>query len=718
MNSNDRRIDQSSKIDGKLSNVILVNRSFDKDIDHFPRLASAIDSPSNFELEYSSSISEYWPSIKEKDLRKNVSGLIEKQATAQSQSVTSPSVKEKKSSQWSSDLVDLEAVSQRQESTSFSEKAIYQRSSDLIDQQGTAQLSPKLLNSCSINEKAIYQRSSDLIDQYETAQSIPNRLKSPPGERAIHQSESALVDQRITDPSAPHRLEPVVPREDVMWQEQTSYDVEHGVGRDPNEAAHGLDYIAGHAGLASPVAVSRVTSLSDRHMPSSSGSNKAALVPRLNNDGSRAPRPGASFVRSRPIGIPSSQFIQWYRREHSLQVVGATFPSSPVTSSPPVEPLPAPEEAAPDTNAKSQPPKRCYYLLAAVLACILIAAAVGITFAIKGKHSGTDGTTTTRFSPFTKDCSSLDSQSEPHVLSQCYCNNKISTVASDIVTRYDDLSESFVRDVYPSFNESLDSCSPSNQALLWLASGDGGDDPSTDESRLRQRYSLAVLFSLWNGLDWSITSGWLSSENECTWFGIACNTNGTMVTISLSNNSLVGELAPATALLTSLVSLMLDGNDFRGSVIPSEINKMSKLQHLELTSTGINGTIPHQLFDLNETLQYVNIAGNSLTGTIPTLITALGQLRKFHARTFNVFAKLLLTIACSFCFIEYWIAGSNMLNGTLPTELGSCANLQGLEVESNNLVGIIPSQVSLLVKLGKFFNGGKCQCLSGSFPNR
>lgn len=497
------------------------------------------------------------------------------------------------------------------------EKAIYQRSSELIDEQSRSpqaaacRASPTLsLSSApvdpnstaalaslppqpSISEKALYQRSFDLIDTFAASQDSLNRggnVSLPPNASRNNKD---------------------------MEEEQTQPD------------------------LANPVADIMGTP-SSQVVASTSGSLESSRArhhshnkgPAMNTNGSSAQTPGAQFVRSRPIGVLPSQFIEMYRRQLSTHAEVGTIlqTTTPVISTRQCDPLPPPEECPPaaDTKLKSLPRTRLYHLLIALAGCILVAGVVGVTFAvIKGKRTTAVGydTGASRFSPFTTDCQSLITQAHPHPYSQCYCNKKITTAASDIVSRYGNLTASFIRDVYPSFNESFESCTSSNQALVWLASGDGYTD-STPIDTMRQRYRLAVLFSLWNGLGWAGTGGWLSSGDECSWFGLSCNNYGTVVSVSLSNNSVVGELTPAMPLLTNLVSLVLDGNYFHGSNIPREINVMINLQHLELVSTGINGTIPRELFELNATLQYFNAADNSLTGTIPTLIAALGNLRK------------------------------------------------------------------------------------------
>jgi hypothetical protein len=373
---------------------------------------------------------------------------------------------------------------------------------------------------------------------------------------------------------------------------------------------------------------SKAASFSERSRHSNS-SSKDAFSSETGKGGNALNRrtPGAEYVRSRALGVRPSQFIRRSRGQELPYVETAVVSTAAVVLNAPGEPHSEPQESPVNAGTKRRS-KKLVYMLVAVTAAILIVAALSVTFGIKGKNSGNNDSTT-KFENFTTDCNALKGQAQPHAFSQCYCNGNISIIAADVAVRYSTLMQSFIHEVYPTFNDSINSCSPHNQALVWLASGDGYTDPSTDESQLRQRYSLAVVFSLWNGLAWKRSDEWLSSISECSWFGIVCNNFEIVDTMALSNNSLVGELSPAVPLLTSLISLMVDGNDFRGIGIPTNLGNMSNLQYLELNSTGINGTIPSELFNLSGNLQYFNVAGNDLTGTIPALVEKLTNLSKF-----------------------------------------------------------------------------------------
>jgi hypothetical protein len=347
-----------------------------------------------------------------------------------------------------------------------------------------------------------------------------------------------------------------------------------------------------------------------------------------------------------------------------IAVEAAVVPESPLTNnvvpSPSSTAVAVPEAAATRGRSIGKTTVRLWKeLLAALVLVTAVAILLGVLLYHYVDHSTTDtpslnttsntsNTSTTpasAFDPFTLDCSAIRDQPQPHVITQCHCQGNVSKVPQDIAVVYDELMQSLVPAMNITFpHQSISSCSPYNQALLWLASGDGmattnfsstnfnhSSDTSTTINLLLQRYQVAVLFIEWNGPSWNSNNGWLSASDECGWYGLSCNDQDQVTDIVLSQNNLVGELAPLimnhTTFFPHLVTLVLDQNNFANSSIPSHIGWLTNLQSLVLSSTMITGSIPSELFDLHDTLQDVMLDSNLLTGTIPTRIGELSMLR-------------------------------------------------------------------------------------------
>jgi hypothetical protein len=93
---------------------------------------------------------------------------------------------------------------------------------------------------------------------------------------------------------------------------------------------------------------------------------------------------------------------------------------------------------------------------------------------------------------------------------------------------------------------------PQNKALNWLANNTNLNLYSN--ATKIQRYALATLFYSTNGTSWDKKDEWMSNSNECLWYngGSSVCSNGSVDTLSLSSNNLVGTIPNELALLSNL----------------------------------------------------------------------------------------------------------------------------------------------------------------------
>ena len=98
---------------------------------------------------------------------------------------------------------------------------------------------------------------------------------------------------------------------------------------------------------------------------------------------------------------------------------------------------------------------------------------------------------------------------------------------------------------------------PQQQAMVWLESEKGTSEIMND-TELLQIYALATLYYATSGDQW-FNSGslWLLSlDNYCDWFGFKCDANRSQViSMNLTNNTLMGFIPPEIGLLSSLGKL-------------------------------------------------------------------------------------------------------------------------------------------------------------------
>jgi hypothetical protein len=124
--------------------------------------------------------------------------------------------------------------------------------------------------------------------------------------------------------------------------------------------------------------------------------------------------------------------------------------------------------------------------------------------------------------------------------------------------------------------------SPQTKALLWLQNNTNLE--SYTLSRRLQRFALATLyFSTGGEKRWIKDYGWLSDEDECTWFSseidVPICTNNELKVLSLKANGLRGTIANEISLLSSLELLRLNENIITG-FLPSTLGVLTGLKEI------------------------------------------------------------------------------------------------------------------------------------------
>jgi Leucine-rich repeat (LRR) protein len=167
-----------------------------------------------------------------------------------------------------------------------------------------------------------------------------------------------------------------------------------------------------------------------------------------------------------------------------------------------------------------------------------------------------------------------------------------------------------------------------------------------------QRYTAATLFLSTQGKNWNNNEGWMGRMNVCTWFGVVCDENGLVTSLSLSDNNLMGP-------------------------IPADLKTLGNLHTIELHKNLLSGQIPSSLFEMNE-LKILYLDGNQLEGGISD---SIGQMSKLEKLTLN----------------------DNQLSGDIPSTIGELDNLDMLWLYNNPAVtGNIPAEIGNCQKLSEY----------------
>mmetsp|Transcript_17212 Transcript_17212/g.26080 ORF Transcript_17212/g.26080 Transcript_17212/m.26080 type:complete len:667 (+) Transcript_17212:162-2162(+) len=261
-------------------------------------------------------------------------------------------------------------------------------------------------------------------------------------------------------------------------------------------------------------------------------------------------------------------------------------------------------------------------------------------------------------------------------------------------------------------NEFLQVGTPQNDAYQWMLSTDtyAYDDYSTANTRMDQRYALAVFYFATEGENWLVSNEFLlSDKNECEWNGVQCKCNSpaanstdinnlcivhgiklidvnlkgplpldffhflssSLMALDFQNNSLTGPNpfiahAGSPLLLEQMRYLELSHNQLTGSIPSSVCQTMPNLTSLYLVDNLLDSSFPEEFLTLdpNSTIPIKRLwlTNNSLTGSLPASIKNWRDL---------VVLKL----------------DHNQFNSTLPNGLWKLPNLKYLHLSDNKFVG-------------------------------
>eukprot|EP00980_Cylindrotheca_fusiformis_P007282 scaffold1525_cov142-Cylindrotheca_fusiformis.AAC.82 len=134
---------------------------------------------------------------------------------------------------------------------------------------------------------------------------------------------------------------------------------------------------------------------------------------------------------------------------------------------------------------------------------------------------------------------------------------------------------------------------PQYRALDWMVNNDDDVELMSD-SVLVQRWYLMTMFLSLQGSAWTNNEFWQTNTNECAWFGVGCDGQGNVDSISLNQNNIAGRLPNEVFVMSSLTSLQLESNGIEGR-IPSELGQLEGLRRLKLNGNIFIGTVPTEL---------------------------------------------------------------------------------------------------------------------------
>ncbi|KAJ0795433.1 putative protein kinase RLK-Pelle-LRR-XI-1 family [Helianthus annuus] len=208
--------------------------------------------------------------------------------------------------------------------------------------------------------------------------------------------------------------------------------------------------------------------------------------------------------------------------------------------------------------------------------------------------------------------------------------------------------------------------------------------------------SSNILLPSWTH-DLNLSFSAQETVSPCNWYGVSCHEDGSIKTLNLSSSGLNGTLDQLSfSSFPNLEYFELSLNNFFG-IIPSEIRHLSNLLYLDLSSNQFTAIIPPELGELRN-LYTLHLYQNQLNGSIPQTICQMKFLSGLALDNNNLHGSI-PTCLGQLSNLSYLYLNRNNISGSIPHELGNLYNLTDLQMNNNSLTGVIPETLVNLKNL-------------------
>ena len=302
---------------------------------------------------------------------------------------------------------------------------------------------------------------------------------------------------------------------------------------------------------------------------------------------------------------------------------------------------------------------------------------------------------------------------------------------SNIKTLRDlDLSDNFLSGSIPeSFSELK------NLSLLSLMYNDMS---GTVPEGIAQLPSLETLL-IWNNRFSGSLPQSLGRNSKLKWVDASTNNlvgsippdicvSGVLYKLILFSNKFTGGLSPLFN-CSSLVRLRLEDNSFSGKIL-LKFSHLPDISYVDLSRNNFVGGIPSDISQATQ-LGYFNVSYNlRLGGITPAQIWSLPLLQNFSASSCGILGDLPQFESCK--SISVIDLDRNNLSGIIPNSVSNCQALETMKLSNNNLTGHIPEELASISVLSvidlsnnkingpipvKFGSSSSLQLLNVSFNN-
>ncbi|XP_050112716.1 probable LRR receptor-like serine/threonine-protein kinase At3g47570 isoform X2 [Malus sylvestris] len=177
----------------------------------------------------------------------------------------------------------------------------------------------------------------------------------------------------------------------------------------------------------------------------------------------------------------------------------------------------------------------------------------------------------------------------------------------------------------------------------------------------------------------------------------------------VGDDQIYGSIPSGIGNLVSLESLLLENSSFTGN-IPFDMGKLSNLGELDISMNKLSGNIPSSLRNLTK-LFHLALHRNHLEGSIPSSLGECQGLQLLNL-SYNLLNGTIPKQVFKLSSLSISLdLSNNLFTGSLPPEVGNLQSLSELDISDNMLSGELPSSLGgcesleVLHLQGNFFNG-------------
>ncbi|KAK8648344.1 hypothetical protein V6N13_129098 [Hibiscus sabdariffa] len=179
------------------------------------------------------------------------------------------------------------------------------------------------------------------------------------------------------------------------------------------------------------------------------------------------------------------------------------------------------------------------------------------------------------------------------------------------------------------------------------------------------------------------------SSNSLTGYLPKSNWSSSLEYFSLYSNHFRGSIPASIGNLTKITSLYLSSNEFHGQ-LPSTLFNLEQVTDLALSDNRLEGFLPAHVSKL-QSLESLSLDNNLISGAVPSWLFTLPSL-EFSGLGYNRLTGPVIEIQKPNSVQTVYLE-CNDIHGELPSSFFDLANLTDLDQSSNNLSGVIKSDM-------------------------